>query len=46
MVTFVRVFNSPLQRAARTCELAGYGLEFEVDKNLVEWNYGETTVPH
>ena len=40
-VSFVRVFNSPLQRAARTCELAGYGLVAEVDKNLVEWNYGD-----
>lgn len=40
-VVFVRVFNSPLQRAARTCELAGYGLVAEVDKNLVEWNYGD-----
>jgi broad specificity phosphatase PhoE len=40
-VSFVRVFNSPLQRAARTCELAGYGLVAEVDKNLVEWDYGD-----
>ncbi len=23
--SFVRVFYSPLQRAARTCELSGYG---------------------
>ncbi len=37
-VSFVRVFYSPLQRAARTCELAGYGLASEVDQNLVEWN--------
>jgi len=41
MVRFVRVFNSPLQRAARTCELAGCGLVAEVDKDLVEWNYGD-----
>ena len=40
-VNFARVFNSPLQRAARTCELAGYGLVAEVDENLVEWNYGD-----
>lgn len=40
-VSFVRVFYSPLQRAARTCELAGYGLASEVDQNLVEWNYGD-----
>ena len=41
MVRFMRVFNSPLQRAARTCELAGCGLVAEVDKDLVEWNYGD-----
>ncbi len=40
-VKFVQLFNSPLRRAARTCELAGYGLVAEVDKNLVEWNYGD-----
>jgi broad specificity phosphatase PhoE len=38
---FVKVFTSPLQRAARTCELAGFGAEAEVDPDLVEWNYGE-----
>ncbi len=37
----VRVFTSPLQRAARTCELAGFGAVAEVDPDLVEWNYGE-----
>lgn len=36
-----KVFTSPLQRAARTCELAGYGGVAEVDPDLVEWNYGE-----
>ena len=41
MVRFARVFYSPLQRAARTCELAGYASVAEVDKNLVEWNYGD-----
>ena len=40
-LTFARVFTSPLQRAARTCELAGFGERAEVDRNLVEWNYGE-----
>src|SRR6266404_6397333 len=40
-VSFARVFYSPLQRAARTCELAGYDSVAEVDKNLVEWNYGD-----
>ena len=38
---FARVFTSPLQRAARTCELAGFGAAAEVDRDLVEWNYGE-----
>jgi probable phosphoglycerate mutase len=38
---FARVFASPLQRAARTCELAGFGAVAEVDGDLVEWNYGE-----
>jgi probable phosphoglycerate mutase len=36
-----RVFVSPLQRAARTCELAGYRARAEVDRDLVEWDYGE-----
>ncbi len=36
-----RVFTSPLQRAARTCELAGFKGGAEVDRDLVEWNYGE-----
>jgi len=38
---FAKVFTSPLQRAARTCELAGFGAAAEVDRDLVEWNYGE-----
>jgi len=38
---FVKVLTSPLQRAARTCELAGFGAAAEVDRDLVEWNYGE-----
>ena len=37
---FAKVFTSPLQRAARTCELAGFGAAAEVDRDLVEWNYG------
>lgn len=40
-LTFAKVFTSPLQRAARTCELAGFGGVAETDPNLVEWNYGE-----
>src|SRR5512136_1203667 len=40
-VTFAKVFTSPLRRAARTCELAGFGAVAEIDPDLVEWNYGE-----
>jgi broad specificity phosphatase PhoE len=40
-LVFARVFTSPLQRAARTCTLAGFGAAVEVDPNLVEWNYGD-----
>jgi len=40
-LTFAKVFTSPLQRAARTCELAGLGAVAETDPDLVEWNYGE-----
>ncbi len=39
-LTFAQVLTSPLQRAARTCELAGFGKVAEVDRDLVEWNYG------
>jgi len=39
-LTFVKVFTSPLQRAARTCELAGFKAAAEIDQDLVEWNYG------
>jgi probable phosphoglycerate mutase len=37
---FAKVFTSPLQRAARTCELAGFKAAAEIDQDLVEWNYG------
>jgi broad specificity phosphatase PhoE len=40
-LTFTAVFTSPLQRAARTCELAGFKSVAEVDKDLVEWDYGQ-----
>src|ERR1700747_1281112 len=40
-LTFAKVFTSPLQRAVRTCELAGFGAAAEVDRDLVEWDYGE-----
>ena len=38
---FAKVMTSPLQRATRTCELAGFGAVAEVDRDLVEWNYGD-----
>jgi broad specificity phosphatase PhoE len=40
-LVFAQVLTSPLQRAARTCELAGFGAVAEVDRDLVEWNYGD-----
>jgi probable phosphoglycerate mutase len=40
-LTFAKVFTSPLQRAMRTCELAGFGVAAEVDADLFEWNYGD-----
>jgi broad specificity phosphatase PhoE len=43
---FTKVFTSPLQRAARTCELAGFGAVAEADPDLVEWSYGEYETLH
>src|SRR3974377_710680 len=40
-LTFTKVFASPLQRAVRTCELAGFGGGGEIDRDLLEWNYGQ-----
>ena len=40
-ITFAKVFTSPLRRALRTCELAGFGSAAETDLDLVEWDYGE-----
>jgi probable phosphoglycerate mutase len=40
-LVFTKVFTSPLRRAARTCELAGFGAVAEVDRDLMEWNYGD-----
>ena len=37
---FTKVLTSPLQRAARTCELAGFGTMAEADPDLLEWDYG------
>ncbi len=40
-ITFASVLTSPLQRARRTCELAGLGAHAEIEPNLVEWDYGD-----
>ncbi|WP_088348567.1 MULTISPECIES: histidine phosphatase family protein [Rhodomicrobium] len=40
-VAFERVFTSPMQRAKRTCELAGLGARAEVEPDLAEWDYGD-----
>jgi broad specificity phosphatase PhoE len=40
-LSFAKVFTSPLQRAVRTSELAGYAGAAEVDRDLLEWNYGD-----
>jgi probable phosphoglycerate mutase len=39
-MTFSRVYSSPLQRARRTCELAGFGAVVQIDPDLLEWDYG------
>jgi broad specificity phosphatase PhoE len=38
---FAVVMTSPLQRAKRTCDLAGFGATAVVDSDLVEWDYGD-----
>lgn len=38
-VAFAKVFSSPLGRARRTAELAGFTPE--IDPELMEWNYGD-----
>ena len=39
-LTFAGVLTSPLRRAVRTCELAGFGSAARVEPDLREWNYG------
>jgi probable phosphoglycerate mutase len=40
-LTFATVLTSPLQRAARTCDFAGFGAVAGIDPTLLEWNYGQ-----
>jgi probable phosphoglycerate mutase len=40
-LNFRTVLTSPLQRASRTCELAGFGGVADINRDLVEWNYGD-----
>ena len=40
-MTFAKVLTSPLQRAVRTCDLAGFGAVAKIDPDLVEWDYGQ-----
>lgn len=40
-IPFAKVLTSPLQRAVRTCELAGFAEAAGFDHDLVEWNYGQ-----
>ena len=38
---FARVLCSPLGRARRTCELAGFGDRAQISDDLAEWDYGD-----
>jgi broad specificity phosphatase PhoE len=38
---FERVLTSPLERAAETCRLAGFGEVAEPRDELMEWDYGD-----
>jgi len=39
--SFALVLTSPLERARRTCEIAGFGAQAQLDPNLMEWDYGD-----
>lgn len=40
-IRFAHVLMSPLQRARRTCELAGLAAAAEIEPDLAEWDYGD-----
>ena len=40
-LSLTKVLTSPLQRAWRTGELAGFGESTEIDPDLMEWDYGD-----
>ena len=39
--SFALVLTSPLQRAAETCRLAGFGMVAQPRDDLMEWDYGD-----
>jgi len=40
-MAFAKLFASPLRRVRQTCELAGFGDRVEIDRDLLEWDYGQ-----
>jgi broad specificity phosphatase PhoE len=40
-ISFSQVLVSPMQRARRTCELAGLGAQARIEPALHEWDYGD-----
>jgi probable phosphoglycerate mutase len=38
---FEVVLTSPLRRARQTCELAGLGERVQIERDLMEWDYGD-----